>query len=131
MSGNRLLLDSNIVIYLSKQLLSIEQVAQPDDSLFVSLITYMEVVGYPFSDTTEQEFVEVLFSSLYPLPITQSIANRVVAYRKIRKIKLPDAIILAKAREYDCRLVTRNSSDFEEIDDAVSLINPFSEPDIF
>ena len=125
MSGNRLLLDSNIVIYLSKRILIASDLAQPGDVLYVSLVTYMEVVGYKFTDAAEESFTNALFDSLQHLPVTQAVADRVVAYRKLRKIKLPDAIILATAREYDCRLITRNINDFLELDDEVIVTNPF------
>lgn len=125
MNGNSLLLDSNIAIYLSKKALSVADFAKPEDVLFVSLVTYMEVVGYKFSDEIEEAFTDSLFKLLQQLPITQAIADRVVEYRKIRKIKLPDAIILATAREHNCQLVTRNSSDFVGLDGQVLIVNPF------
>lgn len=89
MSGSRLLLDSNIAIYLSKRNLSINDFAESGDTLFASLVTYMEVVGYKFTDQAEESFTNALFSSLQRLPVTQAVADRVVAYRKLRKIKLP------------------------------------------
>lgn len=130
MSGNRLLLDSNIAIYLSKKSLLVSDFSRPYDELLVSLITYMEVVGYPFIDANEEAFTRSLFSLLAPLPITQAIADRVVVYRKIRKVKLPDAIILATAREHGCVLVTRNVSDFADLDDHVIILNPFDRPTV-
>ena len=86
----------------------------------------MEVVGYKFTDTTEELFIKTLFHSLERLPVTQTIADRVIAYRKLRRIKLPDAIIMATAQEYGCQLVTRNVDDFLELDNEVIVINPFS-----
>lgn len=127
MSGSKLLLDSNIAIYLSKRALTIGHFAQAGDILCVSLVTYMEVVGYKFTDANEESFTTRLFSNLQHLPITQAVAERVIAYRKLRKIKLPDAIILATAREYNCQLVTRNVDDFIGLDDEVVIINPFNE----
>lgn len=125
MNGNKLLLDSNIAIYLSKRTLIVSDFAKPGDVLYVSLVTYMEVVGYKFTDATEEIFTDTLFRSLQHLPVTQAVADRVVAYRKLRKIKLPDAIILATAREYDCQLITRNVSDVADLDELVTIINPF------
>ncbi len=85
----------------------------------------MEVVGYNFVNQAEEAFVNALFNVLQSLPATQPVANRVIAYRKLRKIKLPDAIILATAREYGYQLVTRNVNDFAELDSDVTIINPF------
>lgn len=88
----------------------------------------MEVVGYKFTDIVEERFTRTLFDSLERLPITQEVADQVIAYRKNRKIKLPDAVILATARVYNCQLVTRNVSDFTDLDSSVSIINPFEKP---
>ncbi|MCF8232854.1 MAG: hypothetical protein K9J27_11755 [Bacteroidales bacterium] len=40
------------------------------------------------------------------------------------KIKLPDAIIAATSLVYDLTLITRNSTDFKNIDE-LRLINPW------
>lgn len=125
MSGNKLLLDSNIAIYLSKRMLSVSRFATPNDVLYISLVTYMEVAGYKFTDMPEESFTHTLLNSLQHLPISKAVADKVVTYRKLHKIKLPDAIILATASEYKCQLITRNVSDFEDIDDQVIIINPF------
>lgn len=126
MTGSKLLLSSNIAIYLSKRVLTVNEFAQPGDILYVSLVSYMEVVGYKFDNPTEELFTNALFNSLHRLPVTQSIADLVINYRKLRKIKLPDAIIMATARAYDCKLVTRNVDDFEALDNGVVIINPFT-----
>lgn len=84
-----------------------------------------KVRGYQFTDEVEELFTNTLFSTLQRLPVTQAIADRVVVYRKRRKIKLPEAIILATAHEYDCSLVTRNIDDFAGLDERVTIINPF------
>jgi hypothetical protein len=125
MSGSRLLLDSNIAIYLSKRELLLSDFAQSGDTLYVSLITYMEVIGYKFMDAAEESFTIELFNSLEQLPITQAVADRVVEYRKVRKVKLPDAIILATARENGCQLITRNVEDFVDLDNQVTIVNPY------
>ena len=44
--------------------------------------------------------------------------------RKKQKIKLPDAIIAATALVYELSLVSRNVSDFKNID-GLQLINPW------
>jgi predicted nucleic acid-binding protein len=41
------------------------------------------------------------------------------AHRKKRKIKLPDALILATARHLEAALLTRNLKDFKGLDEAV------------
>ena len=48
MSGRKLLLDSNIVIYIAKKQLALETFLEQDDLLFLSDISFMEVVMNPY-----------------------------------------------------------------------------------
>ena len=125
MSGNRLLLDSNICIYLSQKELIASDIISPADFVAISMITYMETLGFDFKEDFEENYLINFFAKLSILPINGAIANRVIAYRKKKKIKLPDAILLATAREYNCKLVTRNTTDFNDLDDQVEMVNPF------
>jgi hypothetical protein len=54
MSGNSALFDSNI-IYLSKREIPLTFLDQFDEHS-ISVITYMEVLGYRFRDAKEEEF---------------------------------------------------------------------------
>lgn len=57
------------------------------------------------------------------LGITNSIVDKSIAIRKSYKTKLPDAIIAGTSIVYDFVLVTRNNSDFKNIE-RLKLINP-------
>ena len=57
MNGNNAILDSNILIYLSKNELPLAFLDQ-FDSLFISVISYMEVLGYTFRNSEEENFVK-------------------------------------------------------------------------
>lgn len=119
MNGNNALLDSNILIYLSKNDLPIEFLDQ-FDSLFMS---YMEVLGYTFRDSEEENFVKEIMDLFNVCFIDQKIAEIVIKYRKQYRIKLPDAIIAATAEANGFCLVTRNIDDFRNID--IRILNPF------
>jgi len=121
-TGNRGLFDSNIIIYLSKRELTFSIVDQFDE-IFISVITYMEILGYDFEDSNEEIFIKDLLSIFKTIYIDQRIADIVVKIRKKKRIKLPDAIISATAISEKLFLVTRNIEDFHEID--VKLTNPF------
>jgi len=54
------------------------------------------------------------------------IADLTVSYRKMKKIKIPDAIILATARKLNAKLLTSNIIDFTNIDEKVTIIKPVS-----
>lgn len=122
MNGNNALFDSNVIIYLSKREIPLTFL-DPFDALFVSIITYMEILGYPFSNQKEEQFIKELLSVFETLFIDQRIADIAVEIRKKKRIKLPDAIIAATAISQGLQLVTRNVDDFSNID--VKISNPF------
>jgi len=122
MNGNSALLDSNILIYLLKNELPFFVLDQ-FEALFISVISYMEVLGYRFSNSKEESFVKELVSMFNVRFIDQEIAENVIDIRKQYRIKLPDAIIAATANTDDLCLVTRNIEDFKNID--VRILNPF------
>jgi toxin FitB len=124
MNGRKLLLDSNIIIYLAQKKLAPDDFILPDDLLFVSDISLMETLGYAFSDPTEKHETEALLNVLVRLPIADSVVMKVIELRQSRRMKLPDAIIAATAILNDCSVVTRNIADFTGVD-GLEVLNPF------
>jgi toxin FitB len=122
MNGTKALLDSNILVYLSKRELLLSFLDR-FDSVFISVITYIKVLGYDFGDTREHDFVKEMVSLFNVRYIDQKIAEAVIEIRKNIKIKLPDAIIAGTALSDNLCLVTRNIQDFKNID--CSILNPF------
>ena len=125
MSGNRLLLDTNILIYLSKQELKLEDFASEEDVLYISVITLMEAKGYTFGSKKEEILIDTLCENLIKTDLTNDIIETVIRLRKTNKIKLPDAIILATAIENNLKLITRNTKDFEVAAPSDIVFNPF------
>lgn len=123
MNGDRLL-DSNIMIYLSKHQIELDDISDKNRRLAISVITYMEVMGYPFKNASEKRFLNTLCDTLDIIKLENNIINRVIALREKQKIKLPDAIIAATALENNFELVTRNTNDFKNIK-GLKLFNPF------
>ena len=98
MSGsNKVILDSNIVIYLSQKKLSINEVFEEGKEYCISLVTYMEILSYNFPSKEEEQFIRELLSMFKIIEITKTIAKEVISLKKKRKIKLPDVIIVATA----------------------------------
>lgn len=123
MNGRNLLIDSNIVIYLAKGQLDPVSFILPDDNLYISDVTFMEVLGYAFSDAQERIETETLLSIFLRVPIEEPIIQKVIEIRQIRKMKLPDTIIAATAMVRQFTLVTRNITDFSGIPNLI-LLNP-------
>ena len=86
MSGNNILLDSN-----------------------------MEILSYHFPTKEEENFVRKLLSLFQIIDISKAIANEVIELKKIRKIKLPDAIIVSTAITTNSTLYT-NDKQLHTID---------------
>ena len=76
----------------------------------ISLITWIEVmVGATAQDDA---IIKAFLSQFELLPIDSTVSTEAVTIRRTRRIKLPDAIILATARTTDRLLITRNTKDF-------------------
>ena len=103
------ILDSNAIIYLSKGLVSINDIFYDNEEYAVSVITYMEVLGYTFESEKEEKFIKDLLSLLHIKYLNSDIVQRVIELRKKKKIKLPDAIICATAMSEGAYLLTNDS----------------------
>lgn len=78
----------------------------------ISLITWMEVIiGAVTPD--EEAVVRGFLSAFDVMPVDGPVAEEAVVLRRARRLKLPDAIILATARVHGCVLATRNTKDFD------------------
>jgi predicted nucleic acid-binding protein len=104
------LFDTNILIdYLSGLEEAREEIERYADRA-ISLISWMEVmVGAGDQDAP---IIKAFLSRFAMLPIDSGVAAEAVRIRRQRKIKLPDAIILASARLSQRLLITRNVKDF-------------------
>lgn len=123
MSGTKAILDSNTIILASKERLDIEALFSRYDEFYASIITYAEVYAFDFQSQSEKDIVDEIFSSLNIIEITKEIADLAVVYRKnpSKRIKLPDALILASAKQADAELLTDNWKDFHNIDTSVTV----------
>jgi len=121
---NGKLVDTNIIIYLSKRKLQLEQITSIGVSLSISVITYMEVLGYRFENDLEKRTIEKLCDLFPVIGLNQEIVDKVISIRQTHKIKLPDAIIMATAIVTDQGLITANVSDFMNIEPQLKIFNP-------
>ena len=77
----------------------------------ISRLTWMEVLVGARGDD-EDRTVRAFLAIFEVLPISDAVAEEGVNLRRTRRLKLPDAIILATARVHGRTLVTRNTKDF-------------------
>ena len=124
MSGNNGLLYSNAIIDASKGIVDSDELTNRYNNIYTSIICYIEVLGYEFEDEEEKEIILEILQNIPVVNLNMEIANKAIEYRKKKKIRLPDAMILATAKYLNADLVTRNTSDFKNIDDGVIIVEP-------
>jgi predicted nucleic acid-binding protein len=113
MEPMKAVVDTNILIdYLNGSTKAKQELASFEE-LYVSLITWMEVVVGAAEGEEESEIREFL-RRFRVVSVDEGIAERAVAIRRKEKLRLPDAIIWATAQQLGIILVTRNTRDFPE-----------------
>jgi predicted nucleic acid-binding protein len=90
----------------------------------VSLITKIEVLGFNAPNEHYQLLVSFMNDATI-LDLTDSIVDASIDIRRKHKTKLPDAVIAATAVVYDLILISRNVSDFKNIQ-GLQMIDPYS-----
>ncbi|HEX8565327.1 MAG TPA: type II toxin-antitoxin system VapC family toxin [Pyrinomonadaceae bacterium] len=125
MSGNKAVLDSNVIILASKGRIDTDKLLADYDEFYVSIVTYMEVYAYEFDNSDERTLIDELFTNLGIVELNRIVADQAIIYRKnkTKKIKLPDAVILATAKVLNADLLSDDWNDFQGIDASVSVIN--------
>lgn len=125
MSGNRAILDSNVIIFATKGNIDVEDLLSKYDEFYVSVISFIEVYAFDFQNSVEKDIADEIFSNLQIIEVNQEIADQAIIYRrnKIKKIKLPDAIILASAKYTNAELLTDDWDDFQSVDSTVTVRN--------
>jgi hypothetical protein len=125
--GQRFLIDSNTIIDYTGSKMP-EKALQKLDSYFnedlnISIISKIEVLGF---NAPENELLLVTqflsFATIFY--VDDAIAAQTIELRKIKKMKLGDAIIAATALTHNFTIITRNATDFNNIQN-LNVINPF------
>lgn len=113
------LFDTNVLIdYLNGVKNARVELARFEDK-GISVISWIEVmVG---TTPVTQAGTKAFLAGFALLPINELVAERAVAFRQDKRIKLPDAIIWATAQTSDRLLVTRNTRDFAAAEPGVRI----------
>lgn len=119
------LLDSNIIIYhLNNEELATLFLLNHKNQCAISQITYIEVLSFPFTPEQEKDVKELL-DGFEIIDVNREVAIQATRNRKVKKIKVPDNIIVSTAQMNDLILVTRNIDDFNTL--PVQILNIFEE----
>lgn len=114
-----MLVDSNVIIdYVSNRIP--EKSAKQLDNYFnsnfsVSIISKIEVLGFN-TQKYELEQLESFIQLSSIEYIDEAVADKTIELRRMKRIKLPDAIIAATALVKNCILLSHNTTDFKKIE---------------
>lgn len=114
MSGNNLLLDTNIILYY----LDGDDTLEPllvDNNLYVSVISEMELLEYPSFDKQELSAVQNFLAFCIVEGISDKIKKQAIYLRREIRLKLPDAIIMATSLAMDIPIISADN-DFKKVD---------------
>ena len=100
MNGTKAILDSNTIIFASKEKIDVDELFSRYDKFYASVITYAEIYAFDFQNSIEKDITDEIFANLEIIEVNKEIADQAIIYRKnkSKKIKLPDTIILASAK---------------------------------
>jgi predicted nucleic acid-binding protein len=107
----RTLFDTNILIDYLNGVPAAETLVGKTRHRMVSVVTWMEVLAGARTPE-EEDVIEMFLRDFKLVELSRPIARGAVALRKTRRLRLPDAIILATAQHESAVLVTRNTKDF-------------------
>ena len=115
MSGNKIFLDTNVLLYL---LAGDETVAEllNGKQFYISFITQLELLGYSRLDNKQEQIIYDLLSNCVILDINDDIKSRVIHLRKKWKLKLPDSIIIASSLYLNLPLITADE-EFKKVEE--------------
>jgi len=114
MSGNNVLLDTNIVLYLLNGEATLIPLLE-DKNLYISFITRLELLGSRNISTENLVKINQFISECTVIDITPGIMDYAIELRQKYNVKLPDCIIMATSLWLNMPIITADH-DFTKID---------------
>jgi predicted nucleic acid-binding protein len=89
MNGNKVFLDTNIIIYI---LAGNEEYINKflDKEIYVSIITELEVLSYKFKSKEDEKIAKSFFENVNIVDISYFVKDLVISIKQENKVKLPD-----------------------------------------
>ncbi|MCB0596754.1 MAG: type II toxin-antitoxin system VapC family toxin [Lewinellaceae bacterium] len=113
MSGNSLLVDTNIALYLLDGDLTIAELLNGQD-VYLSFISELELLGFQDLEEGELSLIKEFLDSCIIVDLNEPIKRITVELKQSHKIKLPDAIIAATSLYMNIPLISADKI-FEKI----------------
>ena len=128
--GARILLDTNCVIYYlngvlpesAREALNVRLAIEAN----ISVISKIELLGYSPPSNVSLKPVQDFVDTSTVFPLDEVVVQKTIEIRRIKKIKLPDAVIAATALIYGLEIISRNKTDFSGIE-GLTCYDPFTD----
>ena len=120
MSGNKLFLDTNIILYLLNGDETLAELLN-GKQLYISVITELELLAYKGITPEEEKIINEFVSQCKTITITTAVKQETIRIRKTYNTKLPDSIIIATALYLDLPLIT-SDIEFKKVEE-ITLIH--------
>ncbi|MBN1599942.1 MAG: type II toxin-antitoxin system VapC family toxin [Bacteroidales bacterium] len=114
MSGNKIFVDTNTLIYLLDGDSSLADILN-QRNIYISFITQLELLGYPEITEEDQFQIENLLDNCVIIDIN-NIKTQVIGIKRKYNLKIPDCIIAATAVYLDLPLIT-SDKEFKKIEE--------------
>jgi predicted nucleic acid-binding protein len=125
--GQNYLIDTNVVIDYTSNLLPAKGEVFVENifntGFNISVVVQIEALGYD-GDPAKMLLLEKFLALANVFPVGAAVAQQAIKLRRIKKIKLGDAIIAATALVHGLVVVSRNTSDFNNIP-GLQVIDPW------
>jgi predicted nucleic acid-binding protein len=118
-----MLLDSNIIIYSvqPEYQIILEFLSSKEDNISISIVSKIEVLGYHDLSEFVKENLQLFFSEIPIINLSDEIAEIAIQLRQKKKMTLGDSIIAATAIHKNIPLLTNNIKDFKHIENLVLI----------
>ena len=126
--GQQYLIDANVIIDYTADKLD-DKASSFVENIFntgfnISVIVKIEVLGY--NDVpAKMQLLEEFVATAHVFSFDDAITQKTIELRRIKKLKLGDAVIAATALFYNLKLITHNTADFKNIEN-LACIDPYS-----
>ena len=109
MSGKRIVLDTNIILYFLGGDINVSQFFEDYDPV-ISFVPELELLSAPEISQNEKLLIKDLLKDLTVVKYTDDHKDDILKIRTQKKLKLPDAIIAALATTLGLLLVTADTA---------------------
>ena len=97
MSGNSILIDTNIALYLLDGDVDVAKILDGQE-VYISIISELELLGYQGISESEKLKVKAFLDNCIIIELNQTIKDLTIELKQAHRIKLPDAVVAATSK---------------------------------